>query len=237
MLKKLNLNFYYFWKTSWTTISIFWCIYFSFICLTLILAISFNNSSISMSGINVVPAVIFCLIFGLNFFKDSFPHLIKLGLDRYSFLLSIFIYMIAFAVVMTVISQVSSWIIKALTTVFQLDNFSYISMVDLMQNGFNQWEIFLYEFFLYLLFFGLAILIGSIFFRFGQKIGFTLLAILPALFIIKPVGLQFVKIINYIAVDNPQYHIPSLLSLSVIIGLFLWLTVSKASVIDKTISK
>ncbi|UOQ85016.1 hypothetical protein [Gracilibacillus salinarum] len=236
MLNKLNLNFYYFWKTSWTTISIFWCIYFGFICLTLIMAVSLS-SSITMSGINVVPATIFCLIYGLNFFKDSFPHIIKLGLDRYSFLLSILIYMIAFALAMTVISQLSSWIINGLTTVFQLENFSYISMTDLLMNGFNKGEIFLYEFFLYLLFFGLAILIGSIFFRFGQKVGFILLAIIPALMIIKPVGVQLITFIHFIAVDNPQYRFPSLIVLFVIIGLFLWLTVSKASVIDKTTSK
>ncbi|MDX8044498.1 hypothetical protein SH601_00735 [Gracilibacillus sp. S3-1-1] len=205
MLEQTKLHLYYYWKTSWTTILTFWGIYIFFIALMFIAAFYGSNGSIMMTGVNIAPGLIFSLFFGIFSFKDTFPYVIELGLDRYSFILSSFISIILYTVAMTSISQIVLHTVDYLINLFSLENFEFSGLEIATTDATSTSSIVLYEGLLYLLFFSFSILLGSVFFRFGLKIGFTVIAIFPIMMIIQPIAHKVLDALKYIAIGHELY--------------------------------
>jgi len=234
MLEQIKLNLYYFFKTSWLTIVTFWAIYLGFIGLMAVIALSNKGGNITIIGFNVFPSLIFSFIFGIFFLKDTFPHVIKLGVDRYSYVLSLFSYIVLFTIIMTTISQISLFIIDKLITLFSLNNFQFTGIEMIGIDNIGTIDIILYEAFLYVFFFSFSLLLGSIFFRFGIKIGMTTLAIFPLLTAVQPLMEFIFELLEYVAIGHENYNEFAFLAPYAGIGILIWLIISKASVIDKT---
>lgn len=234
MLEQIKLNLYFFHKISWFSMLMFWSIYLGFVAFMSVLALSFQNSDITFMGVNAVPSLIFTFIFGLLFLKDSFPHVIKLGVNRNSYVISLFIFILVFTVVMVTVSQLSLFAINKWIELFSIDNFQFSGVEIAGLDHIGKVDLILFEAFLYLLAFGLALLLGSIFFRFGMGMGFTFLAIIPLSLTIQPVMTRLFDLLKYLAIGHEKYNEFAFLIPYAIIAILIWLIIKNASIIDKT---
>lgn len=234
MLEQIKLNLYFFHKVSWVSILIFWSIYLGSVAFMAVLALSFQNSDITFMGVNAMPSLIFTFIFGLLFLKDSFPHVIKLGVNRNSYVISLFIFILLFTAVMVTVSQLSLFVINKVIELLSIDNFNFSGMEIAGLDHIGKMDLILFEAFLYLFAFGFSLLLGCIFFRFGLGLGFAFLAIIPLSLTIQPIMTRLFDLLKYLAIGHEKYNEFAFFIPYAIIAFFIWLIIKNASIVDKT---
>ncbi|WP_058306548.1 hypothetical protein [Gracilibacillus massiliensis] len=236
MLEQIKLNLYFFWKTSWMTLLIFWLIYASFILFMLIITISFDGG-IEMIGVNTFPSMIFFIIFGIYFFRETFSNVIKFGITRMSYYVSLMIYIVLFSILMTTISQLFIQLIDLLIEIFNISNFTFTGIDLNMIENVSQWEFILYEVLIYILLFLFSLLLASIFYRFGLKIGFLTLLVFPLSFVFRDVAEIIFDALGYLLIGSEKYQAFYFLIPYLVLALILLLLTKRLSVVDQVTYK
>ncbi len=181
--------------------------------------------------------MIFCVIYGVYFFRETFPHVVKFGITRNSYFVSLFIYVLLFSIIMTTISQLFIKMIDSIIEIFNIENFTFRGIDLGMVDHIEQWELILYEGLIYILLFLLTILMASIFFRFGLKIGFTCLLIFPFLFVSKDIAMKVFDTLEYVFIGSENYQPFYFLIPYLALALLLYLITKKLSVVDQVSNK
>ncbi|WP_163538034.1 hypothetical protein [Gracilibacillus sp. YIM 98692] len=238
MFHQVKLNLYYFFKTSWMTILSFWFIFLASVLVLLIMTVSLGGE-MEFSGFNTFPSLIFTMIYGSIFFRETFPHVIKFGLSRLSYTISLVIYLFLFAIVMIILSQLVIQFIGLIIDLFAIENFQFIG-INQMSNGLTnigEWDLIIYEAMLYFLVFGISLLISSVFFRFGFKLGAVLFIPVIALFFFQSIAENIFKGLSYLGIGHANYTVYAFIVPLAMIAILLWLLTKNASVIDKVSNK
>lgn len=233
MLKQVRLNLFYLYKTSIRSILLFWSIYLFFIGALLALT-TIIGGGIQFIGVNVIPSFIFTIIFSIFFFKDTFPFLIKYGTNRHSYLISLVIFTLLYAVGMTILSHLVTNIIAQVVKLFQIENFIFLGMDESFEIPVTIMEVFIFEALLYALLFLLCSCITVVFFRFGYLLGAICIAPFIAMFFFPEVVEKLVGLGKLLALGYEEYHIGVYFILYAIFSLIIWLLIRNASILDQT---
>ncbi len=233
MIEQVKLNLYYFYKASWKTIAIFWSIYLGFVFALMLLTIAFQ-AEISFMGVSTLPSFIFTMIYGLIFFKETFPQAIKFGVNRQSYFISIWFYFIFFTIVMTIIGQVLLSVVNLITNIFSIDNFKFVGFNYQTVTNTMDANLILYEGLLYIFIFLLTMLIGAVYFRYGMKIGTVIVITIPLMLIVfREIAAEMLELLTYLVFAHENYTIFAFLVPYIIFSTLIYLAIRKASVIDQ----
>lgn len=176
MRKELKAMLYYFVLDYRYTFLIFWAILLgTLVAFTLIGSMFENSSIIVLTG---PVGMIFCVICGLNLPKETFPFCIKMGVTRHQYLVGSAVFVLLFALIMSVVHLVVKNVFEWLLTTFGIEGISHYSMLQFLSvpetMGNELWVLAV----LNLLGVSLGFLIGTVFYRFGLTGGFGAIALL-----------------------------------------------------------
>ena len=233
MLKQIQLNLFYFYKTSIKSILSFWLIYIGVIALLLVIT-TFAGGSMEFVGFNIIPSFIFTIIFSIFFFKDTFPFVIKYGTNRHSYLLSFVLYTLLFAIGMTLLSQITTNLISWVIDLFEIDNFRFFGFHEGFVIPVTILEAAVFEALLYGSLFFLFNCITVIFFRFGYLLGAISIIPFVAMFFFPDILEKIVDIGKLFALGHDNYHVGAYFILYAIFSLIIWLLTRNASILDRT---
>ncbi|PKR77169.1 hypothetical protein CEY16_10530 [Halalkalibacillus sediminis] len=235
MFHNVKANLYFMAKDTLNSIVIFWSIYLLFIAAFLLLASYTPNSTIMMT--TVLPAVIFTVIFGIMLVKETFPYIIKLGSTRHTYFVSVLVYIILFAIVMTIISQTTTWGIMQLQQGLGVGNFEIFTFNGELEESLPLLSTLGYEMMIYSLILSSSLLIGMIFFRFGFLIGGLIFAVAIAMLFIEPILLNVGEFVINMNIFGPNYQ-PEYLAYVIGVTLILsWMIIRNASIVDQISKK
>ncbi|MFC4401882.1 hypothetical protein [Gracilibacillus xinjiangensis] len=233
----MKFNLYYLLKSSWATVLIFWGIYTGFIAFMFLLAISFQSSSIEIIGFNTLPSLIFTAVFASLFFKETFPSIIKYGTTRFSYLVSMIVYIVLYATVMTIISNILIMFINWFSDFFKITNFQFYGLDTSFEGTVSKSDIFVYEGLLYILIFLFWLIISSLFFRYGYKISAIFIVIIGIPFFIRSYAEEIIDLLRYLIITEEQYTALAFLIPYSILAIGIWLIIRNASIVDKLSNK
>ena len=233
MLKQIQLNLFYFYKTSIKSIIYFWLVYIGVIGLLLIIT-TLSSGEMEFIGFNVIPSFIFTIIFSIFFFKDTFPFVIKYGTNRHSYLISFVLFTIIFAIMMTVLSLITTNLIGFITNFLEVDNFRFIGFHEGFVMPVSIFEVAVFEALLYGTLFFIFNSITVLFFRFGYLIGSICLTPFIGLFFFTSVTEKVIEIGKLFALGHDSYHIGAYFLLYAVFSVIIWLLIRNVSVLDQT---
>ncbi|SER48404.1 hypothetical protein SAMN04487944_10534 [Gracilibacillus ureilyticus] len=237
MVQQIKFNMYYLLKSSWSTILIFWGIYTGFIALMFIMAFSFQSSDIEFIGFNTIPSMIFTTVFALLLFKETFPSIIKYGTTRLSYIFSMLVYVILYAVVMTVISNLLIVLIHRFGKVLNITNFQFYGLDTSFQSSVGKLDTMIYEGMLYILLFLVGFIISSLFFRFGYKVSAIFILVIAMPLFIRSYAEDLTDLLSYLIITTDQYTAFAFLLPFSILAVGIWLITRNASIVDKLSNK
>ncbi|MBM7542970.1 hypothetical protein [Amphibacillus cookii] len=223
---------YYFYKFSFKTIIHFWLIYLGFIALFIGLAIM-TDGSVEFMGVNALPSTIFMAIFGLIFFKDVFPYIVKFGVSRKFFIASTVIFSVLLTTMMISLNFIFLHFINWIIDIFKIENFTFTGLNMGELTDVSPFDILIFEWLLHFTLFILFILIGAILFRFGMKYGMLMIIILPLSLFIRPIANKVGELMPYFGIFHYDYTPFAFLPLIAAVVLLFGVTVQKASIVDQ----
>jgi ABC-2 type transport system permease protein len=228
-MKELKANLVYLMYDHRYSITVFWSVLVA--STALLFAVSYFISAAYM-GLSLSLAIyIFCGITGFVLTKETFPYLIKLGSTRNVFLLSSILFNVSLAVFMSTVAVGVDQIVKVVVKVTNVANFQVFNMLEgttLASTWYNEILLNIVICFLVLSF---GFMLGAVFYRLGLVGGFS--GIILLVFIVIFPETRNVLIDIFININDSKLEIPfsSLILLSILPVLPIWLLLRKASTI------
>ncbi|MFN7251050.1 MAG: hypothetical protein ACK4M9_09685 [Anaerobacillus sp.] len=228
-MKELKANLVYLMYDHRYSITVFWSVLVA--STAILFAVSYFISEAHM-GLSLSLAIyIFCGITGFVLTKETFPYLIKLGSTRNVFLLSSIVFNVLLAVFMSAVAVGVDQIVKVVVKVANVVNFQVFNMLEgttLASTWYNEILLNIVICFLMLSF---GFMLGAVFYRLGLVGGFS--GIILLVFIIIFPETRTLLVDTFIKINDSKLEIPfgSLILLSILPVLPIWLLLRKASTI------
>lgn len=236
MRTQIKNTLYYFYKYSKKPVTLFWSIYLIILMLFFILT-STPEGFIVFEGVASFPSLIFMIFFPIFMFKSVYPHVIKLGITRKAFSISISIYALALSILMTTLDYAYLKIVNFIIDTLEIENFVFTGLAsgELPAQSYgnpliNLWLLSLTAFLLFTL-------IGAIFYRFGMTWGIIIIMIFPLSLFFRPIGEKIIDVARYLFIFDESYTPLSFLILIAMLTLGIWLVVRRSSIIDQITNK
>ncbi|QOY34267.1 hypothetical protein AWH56_016205 [Anaerobacillus isosaccharinicus] len=228
-MKELRANLVYLIFDHRYSITVFWSVLVA--STELLFAVSYFINEAHM-GLSLSLAIyIFCGITGFLITKETFPFLIKLGSTRNVFLLSALVFNVLLAFFMAAVAVAVNHFIKIVVKVVNVANFQIFDMLEgttLASTWYNEFFLNTVICFLVLSF---GFMLGAVFYRLGLVGGFSGIIILVFIIIFPETRTLLVDI--FININDSKLEIPfsSLILLSIVPVLPIWLLLRKASTV------
>ena len=208
-------------------IQAFWAILIGFMLLGVGISLSFNNT-LSFAG-SGIAMYIFCAITGFQTVKESFPFTIKMGGTRRNYFISMCLFFILFAFLMSAIHNVFLIAYEQLLDILNIEIFTFhFSIITGLE---DTWILRLFIdsanafFLLNLLFF-----IGIMFYRFGLIGGYGVIGFIILAFFLPGIHSQVAEFVLGFASVDAVIHYTGLIGLSFLILVVNWAVMRKAPV-------
>lgn len=228
MITEIKHSLYFFYKLSSRPILSFWLIYLGIITLLGVLAWT-APGSVEFQGANTLPSIIFCGIYAFTFYKTSFSFVIKHGITRNGFIVSLLIFSVLLSVTMTTISNIFFHVINWTVNTLSIEDFNFAAL-DFSEFSISGAQIILFEGLVHLFVFLLFSLSAAILYRFGLKLGACILIILPASMFIRTVAEKAGDLATYLLLIHDNYMALNFLVPYSLIGVLMWYTARRTSV-------
>ncbi|MGM7680658.1 hypothetical protein ACSVDA_00760 [Cytobacillus sp. Hm23] len=211
------------------TISIFWVV----LCSSLVVLSIASLSLDSIVRINTSLAVyIYAAIAGFSITKEIFPNCIKMGATRNNYIIAASFFAILFAIFMSAMNLLVSFIFQLITTAPELSNLAIFYTLDATTLSFTWFNHFFIDFVICLFIISVGFFSSAIFYRFGLIGGFVNLALLGIFILIPNVRDLFIDFVMSIEERTIELNFGAV-TIVVITFIFLtWLVLRRASLVQ-----
>lgn len=232
MVNQIKKTLQYYCQYSKKTIIIFWLSYFSFLVLSLFLSL-YDSVVFEFYGITSIISMIFIVFYSILTFKNTFPFVIKLGVNRKAFILSTYIFGIILSTLLVAVNYIYLYLFNSLVDLLSIDSYIFIgmNMPEYTEAIFG--NVYLFDWLLHISLFLFFTFIGAFFYRFGIIYGTALISIAPLSMFIRSVGIKIVETLSYFSIFQEDYTAFSYLILSVVCIALNWFVVQRASILDQ----
>lgn len=234
MLNNIKANLYFLYKESFSTIIIFWVIFLASILVFFTAAVTFDGG-ISFQISTTIPVVIFTVIFGALYVKETFPYAVKLGTTRINFIASVAIYSIIYSAIMTALNLLFVNLFEYLIDRFNMHEEVLVSQfVPEFIERFGLWQTSIYTFFILITIFMTSILFSMILYRYGYIGGAISAVIILAFVFINQLRELAYDLARFVAIGHEDFANGYLIIPPTVAFLLFAILIIRASVISKT---